>query len=83
MNRCADCIYMKRLRGAKETRWGCYRLLIAIRPLPREEALVRADEVDVVALLRSGHTTQEHVQCAVRLTPECSACQWWTPRSPA
>lgn len=77
MKQCSSCVYMKRLRGAKETRWGCYRLLIALRPLPGEEELVWADEIDVVALLRAGYTTREHIQCATRITPECGACQWW------
>lgn len=36
MTTCSSRLYMKRLRGASDTRWGCYRLLIALRPLPGE-----------------------------------------------
>lgn len=75
--KCASCIYMKRMRGLADTRWGCYRLLIALRPLPGEDALIRAREIELLPLLRRGYTTREHIESATRLTPECGACQWW------
>jgi len=71
---------MKRLRGASDTRWGGYRLLIALRPLPGADALIRSGEIDLLPLLRRGYTTREHIECATRIGPECGACQWWTPR---
>jgi len=71
---------MKRLRGAKDTRWGCYRLLIALRPIPKEETLIQAPEIDLLPLLRAGYTMREHIECATRITPECGACQWWEER---
>lgn len=80
MRSCAACIFMKRLRGANEIRWGCYHLLIAYRPLPGEDQLIRASEIDVVAHLRSGHTTREHIECAARIGPDAGARQWWEER---
>lgn len=80
MTTCATCIYMKRMRGATDTRWGCYRLLIALRPLPGEDALIRSGEIDLLHLLRHGYTTREHIECATRIGPECGACQWWEGR---
>lgn len=80
MRSCAACIFMKRLRGANEIRWGCYHLLIATRPLPGEEQLIRAREIDLRPLIRGGYTTREHIECATRIGPEAGACQWWTPR---
>lgn len=71
---------MKRLCGATGTRWGCYKLLIATRPVPDEEQLIRATEIGVVALLRAGYTTREHIECATRIGPEAGACQWWEER---
>lgn len=81
MKRCSDCIYMKRLRGQSDTRWGCYHLLIAFRPLPREEQLIRAPEIDLRPLIRGGYTTREHLECATRIGPEAGACQWWEPKA--
>ena len=80
MRSCAACIFMKRLRGATDTRWGCYRLLIAYRPLPGEAELVCAAEIDLLPLIRGGYTTREHIECATRIGPEAGACQWWEER---
>src|SRR5690606_22495854 len=50
------------------------------RPIPKEETLIQAPEINLLPLLRAGYTMREHIECATRITPECGACQWWTPR---